>query len=158
MAAWNQSYGSHSWASLTNALGVRYIGNVPLLSRIALVYLIFDHYDSETGNRRAGLQHILEEHSREFSRFEPQQLTELAEASTSIGLPMGVQGNARRGRPIFGLFFYGEPLGVAVQVGSNGFVVSMNQKSLDQQARLNPEHGTLSELKALLERSHHWPV
>ena len=90
-----------------------------------------DTLPSETGNSKAGLQYILGE---ELEEYQPQQLTELAEASTSIGLPMGVQGKKGRSCPIYGLFFYNEPLAVAVQVGSNGFVVSMNKKSLDHLA------------------------
>lgn len=83
---------------------------------------------------------------------------ELAEASTSIGLPMGIQGQRGRSRPIYGLFFYGKPLAVAVQVGSNGFVVSMNKHSLEELTRRNPQHGSVQELIALLQRSHSWPV
>lgn len=127
-------------------------------SCIELLSLIFDHYDSETGNHQRGLQHILEEHNKEDSKFEPQQLMELAEASTSIGLPMGIQGRTRGGWPIFGLFFYGQPLGVAVQVAPNGVLISMNQKSLGKLAKTNTQHGTLNELIALLESSHRWPV
>jgi hypothetical protein len=54
-----------------------------------------DAFPSETGGKRAGLQHILKDHGKEFKEYHPQQLTELAEASTSIGLPMGVQGRNR---------------------------------------------------------------
>lgn len=124
-------------------------------------------YCSETGSRNdpndpkkrpAGLQHILEEHAKEFAEYTPERLTELAEASTSIGLPMGIQGKIGHARPIFALFFYEQPLGVAVQVGSNGFVVSMNRKGLDQLVQKNPEHGSVEKLKELLQESHSWPT
>ena len=113
---------------------------------------------SETGTSRAGLQHILERHSREFASYEPAQLLELAEASTSIGLHIGNQGRTGRSRPIYGLFFYGKPLAVAVQVGSNGFVVSMNPQSLADLARRYPQHGSVQELITLLQNQHSWPV
>jgi hypothetical protein len=116
-----------------------------------------DTFPSETGDSKAGLQHILEGHSKEFEKYQPEQLTELAEASTSIGLPMGIQGKKGRSRPIYGLFFYNEPLAVAVQVGSNGFVVSMNKKSLDDLVGKNSQHGSVEEVKKLLEESHSWP-
>ncbi|KAL5364543.1 hypothetical protein BJX96DRAFT_168368 [Aspergillus floccosus] len=111
----------------------------------------------ETGSKRAGLQHILEQHSKEFSHYEPQRLMELAEASTSIGLPLGIQGKRGHTRPIFGLFFYGEPLAVAVQVGSNGFVVSMNPVGLEKLVRRNPQNMTVRQLVTLLQQSHQWP-
>ncbi|KAI9924193.1 hypothetical protein ASPWEDRAFT_42625 [Aspergillus wentii DTO 134E9] len=112
----------------------------------------------ETGNERAGLAHILKRHLGEFEEYDSDKLLELAEASTSVGLPMGIQGKIGRSRPIFALFFYGKPLGIAVQVGSNGFVVSMNKKSLDELARKNPQHGDVNQLKALLQESHSWPT
>ncbi|KAJ6024734.1 hypothetical protein N7540_005531 [Penicillium herquei] len=111
-----------------------------------------------TGHRGAGLQHILEHHSQEFAQYEPQQLVELAEASTSVGLRIGTQGRRARTRPIFGLFFYGEPVAIAVQVGSNGFVVSMNRSSLEKVVKSNPRHGSINELIAMLRASHSWPI
>lgn len=116
---------------------------------------------SETGNtgpRGAGIQHILEKHSKEFAKYEPQQLVELAEASTSVGLYVATHGQGTRTRPIFGLFFYGEPVAVAIQVGSNGFVVSMNPVTLEKVIRRNPRHGSVNELVAILQRSHGWPI
>ncbi len=55
---------------------------------------------------------------------------EVCEAATQIGLHMGNQGK-RAGRPIFGMFFRGQPLAVAVTVGKNGFVVGMNRQSYE---------------------------
>lgn len=70
---------------------------------------------------------------------------------------MGIQGKKGRSRPIYGLFFYNEPLAVAVQVGSSGFVVSMNKKSLDNLVEKNSQHSSVEEVKKLLEESHSWP-
>ncbi len=56
-----------------------------------------------------------------------------AEAATTVGYPGGEQkgGMNTPGRPIFGPSFYGQPLAVAISVGSNGFVVGMNRSSLE---------------------------
>jgi len=70
--------------------------------------------------------------AKNSKKYQPEQLTELAEASTSIGLPMGIQGKKGRSRPIYGLFFYNEPLAVAVQVGSNGFCGVDEQEEFGQ--------------------------
>lgn len=116
---------------------------------------------SESGNagpRGAGLQHILERHSKEFAKYEPQQLVELAEASTSVGLHVATNGRGTRTRPILGLLFYGEPVAVAIQVDSNGFVVSMNPVALEKVIRRNPRHGSVNELVTILQRSHSWPI
>ena len=115
---------------------------------------------SETGGSGsgAGIQHILEQHSKEFAKYEPQQLAELAEASTSLGLRVGSHGRGTRSRPIFGLFFYGEPIAIAVQVGSNGSVVSMNPYALEKVIKKNPHHGSVNELFTILRRSHSWPI
>ena len=84
---------------------------------------------------QAGYQHMLK-HRLEFEQIgiTKDQLSEVAEAATSVGIPGGQQGKkgTRLGRPIFGLFFYGKPLAVAVSVGSNGFVVGMNRASWEK--------------------------
>lgn len=84
---------------------------------------------------QAGYQHMLK-HADEFEQIgiTKDQLSEIAEAATTVGIPGGQQGNKgkRLGRPIFGLFFYGKPLAVAVSVGSNGFVVGMNRSSWER--------------------------
>lgn len=145
----------HRWAAIRDSLDVRLTIWSAQNSERPELTLTLPH--RETGNDKAGLQHILAEHSKEFENYEPQQLMELAQASTSIGLPMGIQGKKGRSRPIFGLFFYDKPLAVAVQVGSNGFVVSMNKKSLDAVVAANSHLGSLDEVKQLLEQSHSWP-
>ncbi|PYI16940.1 hypothetical protein BO99DRAFT_404674 [Aspergillus violaceofuscus CBS 115571] len=112
----------------------------------------------KAGPGGSGIQHILEQHSKEFSKYEPQRLLELAEASTSVGLRVGSEGKGTRTRPVFGLFFYGEPVAIAVQVGSNGFIVSMNPVTLAKVVKKNPHHGSVNELVAILQRSHSWPI
>lgn len=83
----------------------------------------------------AGYQHILK-HEEEFAALgiSKEKLVEVAEAATTVGIRGGEQGRKGKklGRPIFGLFFYGKPLSVAISVGSNGFVVGMNSSSWDR--------------------------
>lgn len=82
-----------------------------------------------------GYQHMLD-HAHELEKIgiTKDQLSEVAQAATTIGIPGGQQGKKgkRLGRPIFGLIFYGKPLAVAVTVGSNGFVVGMNRRSWEK--------------------------
>jgi hypothetical protein len=52
-------------------------------------------------------------------------LGELARAATSVGRQIGSQ----RGRPIFAFLFRKELFVVAVEIGTNGYIVSMNLKS-----------------------------
>lgn len=74
----------------------------------------------------AGYQHMLE-HAHEFEQIgiTRDQLAEVAEAATTVGIAGGAQGRKQKrlGRPIFGLFFYSKPLAVAV------IVVGMNRSS-----------------------------
>lgn len=80
----------------------------------------------------AGYQHMLN-HASEFEQIgiTKHQLSEVAEAVTTVGIRGGKQGK-KPGRPIFGLYFYGKPLAVAISVGSNGFVVGMNRSSWEK--------------------------
>lgn len=83
----------------------------------------------------AGYQHMLN-HASEFEQIgiTKDQLSEVAEAATTVGIHGGQQSKRGKklGRPIFGLFFYGKPLAVAISVGSNGFVVGMNRSSWER--------------------------
>ena len=85
-----------------------------------------------TESTAVGYKHMLT-HSKEFwQRGIPnEQLPELAEAATTIGLFGFLQGKkkTRVGRPVFGLNFYGKCFSVGVSVGTNGFVIGMNMTS-----------------------------
>ncbi|VUC31287.1 unnamed protein product [Clonostachys rosea] len=86
----------------------------------------------EEGNHRAGRNHILK-HKEEFANkgIPEEKLDELAEAATQVGYPAGYQGKGL-GRPIVLLYFYNDPVAVAISVGANGFVVGMNPKNFGQ--------------------------
>lgn len=90
----------------------------------------------EQGNDKAGMTHILS-HKEDFESIGVPQdkLIELAQATTTVGAPSGhFQGKPRKNlpqRPILLLYFHGNPVAVAISVGSNGFVVGMNPGSFN---------------------------
>jgi hypothetical protein len=55
-------------------------------------------------------------------------------------------------------FLYGEPVGVAVQVGDNVLVVPMSPVTLEKLAKKNPQHGSVAHLVAMLQNSPSWPL
>jgi hypothetical protein len=82
-------------------------------------------------------------HRKEFEQLgiPPYQLLELAEASTAVGMYAGMQRSD--GRVVVGLAFHGMLVAVAISVGTNGFFVGMNRRSLADFAKLAeiPEGG-----------------
>ncbi|MBB4929357.1 Flp pilus assembly pilin Flp [Lipingzhangella halophila] len=84
----------------------------------------------ENGNSRAGLQHILGEHSDDFARrgISENEVPDLVTKAASEGRQVGTQGRGN-GRPIYEVEFNGETHRVAVTVGSNGFIVGANPAS-----------------------------
>jgi len=83
----------------------------------------------EKGRSSAGLQHILEEHTKDFANLgvTKDQIPDLIEKAVTEGKIVGTQG---RDRVVYEVSFNGEPIRVAVQVGDNGFVVSANPQSV----------------------------
>ena len=78
----------------------------------------------ETGNSRAGLTHIIEQHGGQFAQMgiPEEQVPDFVITAATEGKVVGVQGT----RPIFEVEFEGQTRRVAVTVGSNGFVVGAN--------------------------------
>ena len=78
----------------------------------------------ESGNSRAGLQHIVQRHAEDFSRIgvAEDQIPDLLITATTKGRIVGEQGS----RPIYEVVFGGEVRRVAVTVGDNGFIVGAN--------------------------------
>lgn len=97
--------------------------------------------------------HILDRHGseEELGMYDEQEILELVQAGTSVGQHWGYQGDGT-GRPIYGLFFYGRPLAVAISVGSNGYVVGMNRQSYE----LLKQQNNISDRKLSFLAS--WPV
>ncbi|MEV0402949.1 hypothetical protein [Actinoallomurus sp. NPDC050550] len=80
----------------------------------------------ETGNSRAGLTHIIKRHGAEFaSKGIPEnQVPEFLMHAIAEGTQVGMQ----RTRSIYEVMFNGKMYKVAVQVGSNGFIVGANMR------------------------------
>ncbi len=83
----------------------------------------------ETGNSKAGLQHIIEEHGSQFAQMgvSEAQIPGVVMKAVSEGKLVGYQG-AGVGRPIYELTINGQPQRIAVTVGDNGFVVGANPR------------------------------
>jgi hypothetical protein len=78
----------------------------------------------EHGNARAGLRHIVKEHGEDFARrgIAESQIPDLLMAALTEGKVVGCQ----RTRPIYEVHFNGATHYVAIDVGSNGFIVGAN--------------------------------
>ncbi|WP_339011948.1 hypothetical protein [Aeromonas popoffii] len=83
----------------------------------------------ETGNSKAGLQHIIEEHGSQFVRMgvSEAEIPSVVMRAVSEGRLVGYQGSGT-GRPIYELTINGQPQRIAVTVGNNGFVVGANPR------------------------------
>jgi hypothetical protein len=83
----------------------------------------------ETGNSKAGLQHIIEEHGSQFAKMgvSEAQIPGVVMKAVSEGKLVGYQGSGV-GRPIYELTINGQPQRIAVTVGDNGFVVGASPR------------------------------
>jgi filamentous hemagglutinin len=83
----------------------------------------------ETGNSKAGLQHIIEEHGSQFAQMgvSEAQIPGVVMRAISEGKLVGYQGSGL-GRPIYELNVNGQTQRIAVTVGDNGFVVGANPR------------------------------
>lgn len=79
----------------------------------------------ETGNRRAGLHHILEEHADQFAQqgIPAERVGDYVFHAAQEGTDVGA---LRNGRRILEVVWEGSTRHVAVDVGSNGFIVGAN--------------------------------
>lgn len=94
----------------------------------------------EEGNPQSGLEHILVRHEKEFvdKGIPRERIAELVHRAATEGEYTGyMQG---KGRPIFKVQFGGNTYYVAVQIGSNGYIVGANlRSSTDPFAGANPD-------------------
>jgi YD repeat-containing protein len=81
----------------------------------------------ETGNARAGLQHIVDRHGSDFARIgvSETQIPEVVMRAATEGKLIGYQG-ADQGRGIYEILLHQQNQRVAVTVSSNGFIVGAN--------------------------------
>ena len=79
----------------------------------------------ETGNSKAGLQHIIDQHGDDFARrgISSDQVADVVIKAVTEGKVVGYQGT---GRPIYEVLVNDEVQRIAVTVGNNGFIVGAN--------------------------------
>lgn len=84
----------------------------------------------ENGNAQAGLNHIMN-HADDFAKkgIAQDEIKGLVMTALNEGEIVGYQGKGT-GRPIYKVTFNGEKQGVAITVGSNGFIVGANPTTL----------------------------
>lgn len=110
----------------------------------------------ETGTERAGLLHILKEHTSHFDDqgVGVEQIPELAEAATTNGWLIGSRGERKGQSPIsvYVLEFQNKPIAVAVLVAKNGFIVTMHPYQWDLVLRMAKKERFSQEQMRLLEQ------
>ena len=81
----------------------------------------------EEGNNSSGLQHIIDEHPSDFSDIgiSKDEIPVFVMNAVTQGTIVGTQGK-RNPRDIYEFEYNGETYRVAVQVGSNGYIVGAN--------------------------------
>ncbi|SPX86664.1 Uncharacterised protein [Moraxella ovis] len=82
----------------------------------------------ETGNSRAGLQHVIERHENEFGAIgvSKHQIPSVLITTLEQNKLVGYQGG---GRPIYETTINGQTRYIAITVGDNGFIVGANPAS-----------------------------
>ncbi len=87
----------------------------------------------ETGNAKSGLEHIIKKHGHEFNGrgIANKDIPDYVLEAVYQGNVVGTQGK-RDPRTIYEFVYYGQKQRIAVQVGSNGYIVSANLKSLEE--------------------------
>ena len=88
----------------------------------------------EEGNARSGLQHIIEQHGHEFNDkgISNDDIPNYVLEAVYQGNVVGAQGK-RNPRAIYEFVYNGQTQRIAVQVASNGFIVSANPKSMKEE-------------------------
>lgn len=84
----------------------------------------------ETGNANSGLQHIINEHGKEFNGkgVANDDIPDYVLEAVYQGNVVGTQGK-RNPRTVYEFIYKGEKYHIAVQVSGNGYIVSANMKS-----------------------------
>jgi len=81
----------------------------------------------ETGNSKAGLTHILQEHGSDFVKagIKQDDIAKVVMDAATNGKQVGMQGT----RPVYEVMYNGAKQNIAVTVGNNGFIVGANPSS-----------------------------
>ena len=84
----------------------------------------------EEGNAQAGLQHILEQHSKEFAdlRIAVEEIPDVIITAVTQGKILGYQGR-KKTRVIYEVSFNERIYYIAVTVSKNGYIVGANPRT-----------------------------
>lgn len=87
----------------------------------------------ETGNGKSGLEHIITEHGHQFNGkgISNEDIPNYVLEAVHQDKIVGTQGK-RNPRTVYEFTYNGERQCIAIQVGSNGYIVSANPKSLEE--------------------------
>ncbi len=88
----------------------------------------------ETGNNRSGLEHIIDKHGKEFNGrgISNENIPNYVLEAVHQGNVVGTQGK-RNPRTVYEFTYNGKKQRIAVQVGSNGYIVGANCVSLKEE-------------------------
>lgn len=87
----------------------------------------------ESGNEKSGLQHIINEHGRQFNGkgISNSDIPDYVLEAVYQGNVVGTQGR-RNPRTIYEFIYNGKKQRIAVQVSTNGYIVGANLKSIEE--------------------------
>lgn len=85
----------------------------------------------EKGNDRSGLQHIINRHGSEFYQIGISNIPNFVLEAVYQGNIIGTQGR-RNPRAIYEVVYNGRKYHVAIQIGSNGYIVSANLRKIKE--------------------------
>lgn len=87
----------------------------------------------EEGNSSSGLQHIVDRHGHEFNGkgISNDDIPNYVLEAVYQGNVVGTQGKRTPPRTIYEFTYNGKTQRIAVQIGSNGYIVSANPRSME---------------------------
>lgn len=87
------------------------------------------------GDRASGLAHIVDAHGADFAKqkISEEEIPQYVMTAVKYGTIVGYQGRGQ-GRPIYEFTYEGTTRRIAITIGSNGYVVGANPKSVPKEA------------------------
>ena len=91
--------------------------------------------EGHLGDRPSGLAHIIDAHGSDFAKQDitEGEIPQYVMTAIKYGTIVGYQGRGK-GRPIYEFTYDGVTRRVAITVGSNGYIVGANPKSVPKEA------------------------
>ena len=88
----------------------------------------------EEGNSSSGLQHIIDRHGHEFNGkgISNSEIPDYVLEAVYQGNIAGTQGKRNPPRMVYEFTYNGQTQRIAIQVGSNGYIVGANPKSMKE--------------------------